>query len=56
MPNYVATALHQFQHQTSAREHHALSRYNRPQYGVKTQMTEIDTSEPITPQQKLTLQ
>jgi hypothetical protein len=57
MPGYVQSALHKYQHPKPKHPQH--SPYPAPtiQYGAKQQMTDpIDTTEALTPQQKLRLQ
>jgi hypothetical protein len=54
LPGYMAAALHKFQHASPQQPCHALSSYNKPQYGVKIQLTDpIDTTPSLTePQTK----
>jgi len=53
MKGYVQKALIQFQHESPKQHHYAPSKYIPPNYGSKQQMTKIDTSDPISKDQKL---
>jgi len=48
MENYVTKALQKFQHKISNRKYHSPSKYTPPKYGQKIQMTQTDTSKPLT--------
>jgi hypothetical protein len=53
----VAAALHKFQHAPPRQPCHAPSSYNKPQYGVKIQLTDpIDTTPSLTEPQTKRLQ
>jgi hypothetical protein len=57
MPNYVADALHHFQHATPKQGVHAPSKWAPPQYGTKVQLTApTDESPKHTPQETKLLQ
>jgi hypothetical protein len=57
MPGYVAAALHKFQHPAPRQPCHAPSAWNKPQYGVKIQMTSpLDTTPSLTDNQTKRLQ
>lgn len=57
MPGYVEAALHKFQHPDPRQQCHAPSAWNKPQYGVKIQMTEpVDTTPSLTAPQTKRLQ
>ena len=55
MPGYVKKALLQFQHEDTKKQY-GPSHYVAPTYGAKQQMTRIDTSQPMTPQEIKRLQ
>jgi hypothetical protein len=48
MPGYVTAALQEFQHPTPRRPHHAPSHWDRPTYGKRVQMTQLDHTSPMT--------
>ena len=56
MNGYVQKALIQFQHAAPKQHHYAPSKYIPPNYGSKQQMTKIDTTEPVSKDQKLFIQ
>ena len=56
MKDYVRKALIQFQHEAPKKHYYAPSKYIPPKYGSTQQMTKIDTTEPISKDQKLFLQ
>ena len=57
MPGYVKKALIQFQHtKKNNRIQHSPSPYTPPEYGKKTQMTDIDLSAAMTKDEKKRLQ
>ena len=57
MPGYIERALKRFNHPAPARPELSPHPWERPNYGAKSQLTPIlDTSEPLTPKEKLHLQ
>jgi hypothetical protein len=46
MPNYVAEALHHFQHPTPKQQTHAPSKWTPPSYGTKVQLTAPTDASP----------
>ena len=57
MPGYIAKALARFEHLQPDRAQHSLYKYNIPQYGAKTQVTEQpDTTHPLHTQDTKLLQ
>jgi hypothetical protein len=57
MPGYVQATLHKFQHTAPRQLCHAPSAWNKPQYGVKIQLTgPADTTPVLTEQQTKRLQ
>ena len=57
MDGYVKEALLQFQHKMPKQTYSAPLKYNIPQYGAKQQLTQINTSVPMSKaQQKLLMQ
>jgi hypothetical protein len=56
MPGYVAAALHKFHHIKPGQHHSAPSRYLPPNYGANAQYVKVDTTDPMTKDQTLTLQ
>jgi len=56
IPGYVIAALHEFQHLLPTRKFDAPSRWTKPEYGKQTQLTTVDISFPMTPDQEKLLQ
>ena len=57
MPGHIERALKRFNHPAPARPELSPHPWERPNYGAKSQLTPVlDTSEPITPKEKLHLQ
>lgn len=57
MPGYIKKALERFEHRPPTRPQHSPYKYNRPQYGVKTQLTPPeDLTNPLNPKEIKRLQ
>jgi hypothetical protein len=57
MPGYIQHALQRFNHPAPAHPEWSPHSWERPDYGSKSQLTPVvDTSEPLTPKEKLRLQ
>jgi hypothetical protein len=57
MPGYIKHVLQRFNHPAPAHPERSPHPWERPDYGSKSRLTPvIDTSEPITPKEKLRLQ
>ena len=56
MKGYVKKALIQFQHETTKQHYFAPSKYIPPKYRSNQQMPKLDTSDPISKDQKLFIQ
>ena len=57
MPNYVTKSLRKFQHPTQNRTQYAPHQWTRQNYGATKQLaTPLDTSPPISEEQKLMIQ
>jgi hypothetical protein len=56
MPGYIKKALHKFQHFMPRTPAHSPSKWTRPDYGAKVQLTDPDFSPPMSKSKTLTLQ
>jgi hypothetical protein len=53
MPGYVQTALEEFEHAAPTKPEHQPHRHNPPQYGKKSQLTELIDNSPLLRKHKI---